>query len=204
MNYDGLLFDYDGVIADTEPLHWKSWCAALEPYGLSLSWEEYCRWCRGTAYTRMREPLERLNPAVSRVVDLESGYLEAKQRLFSRLADDPPIAAGTVRMLQNLRGLRAGLVTTAKRESVEPVLRAAGIYQIFQAQVYREDVEHPKPAPDAYLLGAQRLGARRILVFEDTLPGVEAARAAGLDVVFVEDCAQLDALVERAVYSGSR
>jgi beta-phosphoglucomutase len=204
VTYDGLLFDYDGVIADTEPLHWKSWCAALEPHGIELTWADYCRYCRGIAYTRMREPLEKLNSAVAWVTDLEDRYLEAKHQAFARLVDDPPIPGGTISMLRDLRGVRAGLVTTAKRRSVEPVLRAAGIHELFQAFVYRDDVVRPKPAPDAYHLGAERLGARRILVFEDTSTGVESARAAGLDVVFVEDCANLAALVEREVYSGSR
>jgi beta-phosphoglucomutase len=201
---DGLLFDYDGVIADTEPLHWKSWCAALEPHGIQLTWDDYCRYCRGIAFTRMREPMEKLNPAIRSVTDLEDRYLDAKHALFAGLVDNPPIPAATVAMLRNLRDVRIGLVTTAKRRSVEPVLHAAGILDCFQTLVYREDVVHPKPAPDAYLLAAERLGAQSVLVFEDTAAGVESARAAGLDVVFVADCARLAELVEREVYSGSR
>ena len=204
MTYDGLLFDYDGVIADTEPLHWKSWCAALEPHGIRLTWADYCRYCRGIAYTSMRKPLENLNPAVARIADLEERYLEAKHAAFARLTDHPPIPAPTIAMLRELRGVRAGLVTTAQCRSVEPVLRAAGIHDCFQAFVYRDDVVHPKPAPDAYRLGAERLGASRILVFEDTNAGVESARAAGLDVVFVEECARLPDLVARELYSRSR
>lgn len=204
VNYDGLLFDFDGVIADTEPLHWKSWRYGLSPHGIELSWDDYCRVCRGVAPSRMREVLEKLFPAVAAFPDIEDRYHEAKDRAFARLADDPPIPAPSIRMLQELAGIRVGLVTTAMRATVEPVLHKVGIHAVFQAFVFREDVHRPKPAPDAYLLGAERLGARRILVFEDTAAGLESARAAGLDVVLVDDCARLASIVQRELYAGSR
>lgn len=204
MNYDGLLFDFDGVIADTEPLHWKSWRYGLSPHGIELTWDDYCRVCRGVAPTRMREVLEKLFPAVAAIQDLEDRYQEAKDRTFARLADNPPIPLQSICMLQELTGVRVGLVTTAMRATVEPVLHKVGIHSVFQAFVFREDVHKPKPAPDAYLLGAGRLGARHILVFEDTAAGMESARAAGLDVVLVDDCARLASIVRREFYEGSR
>ncbi len=194
-SYDGLLFDFDGVIADTEPLHWKSWVAALEPHGLHLKWEDYCRFCRGTAATEMRDRFRVLFPDIDRIADLDSRYQAAKLQNFARLPVDPPIPPETVRLLCGLRNVRVGLVTTAMRPIVEPALLAAGIRKVFHVFVFREDVVHPKPAPDAYLLAAERLSAGRVVVFEDTEPGAESARAAGLDVVMVPDCAALPALV---------
>ena len=48
-----LVFDYDGVLADTEPLHWRSWAALFRPYGVELTWEEYCRIGRGVSDIQM-------------------------------------------------------------------------------------------------------------------------------------------------------
>lgn len=204
MYYDGLLFDFDGVVADTEPIHWKAWRSGLDPYGIDLSWEDYCRVCRGVAPSRMREALRVLFPAVVAVPELEQRYLEAEDAAFACLAEDPPIPRESVEMLRSLTGVSAGLVTSARRDTVEPVLRKVGIEAAFRTFVFREDVQRPKPAPDAYLLGAQRLGGSRILAFEDTVAGVESARAAGLDVVLVKDCLRLADLVRQTVYSGSR
>ncbi|MEO8662475.1 MAG: HAD family phosphatase [Bryobacteraceae bacterium] len=200
MKYDGFLFDFDGVIADTEPIHWNSWRFALAPHGLDLSWDDYCRVCRGLAPSAMRPALRTVVPDVDRVPDLEDRYHQAKDEAFAHLADNPPITPETIAMLHGLRTvIRAGLVTSAMRITVEPVLHKSGIHSVFDAFIYREDVTHPKPAPDAYRIGAERLGGKRILVFEDTPAGLESARAAGLDVVLVDDCARLPELVRCAV-----
>ena len=50
-----LVFDYDGVIADTEPLHWKSWAVLLARYGIQLGWEEYCRIGQGVSDAKLFE-----------------------------------------------------------------------------------------------------------------------------------------------------
>lgn len=199
MPYDGLLFDFDGVLADTEPVHWGCWRQALEPAGLDLSWEDYCRVCRGVAARHMRAAMTALWPEVARFDKLEARYHDAKESAFAALADQDCIAAGTVAMLREVAGLRLGVVTTALQPIAEPVLRRAGILELFQVRVYGRDVRNPKPAPDCYLLASERLGARRAVVFEDTSAGMESARAAGLDVVFVEECGRLPELVRRAL-----
>jgi HAD superfamily hydrolase (TIGR01509 family) len=200
MTYDGLLFDFDGVLADTEPVHWRCWREALEPAGLTLSWEDYCRVCRGVAARHMRQAMTQLWPEVANFPDLEQGYHVAKERSFAALAGQDCIAPATVDALRGLTGLKLAVVTTAQRPTAEPVLRQAGILDLFQVHVYGRDVKNPKPAPDCYLLASQLLGATRALVFEDTAAGMQSAQAAGLDVVFVEDCRHLPDLIRRALH----
>jgi HAD superfamily hydrolase (TIGR01509 family) len=199
MRYDGLLFDFDGVLADTEPVHWRCWREALQPVGFVLSWEDYCRVCRGVAARHMRATMTALWPGVAEFGELEERYHVAKERAFAVLAEQDCIAAETVSVLRELAGLRLGVVTTALRPIAEPVLRRAGILDLFHVHVYGRDVKNPKPAPDCYLLASERLGARRAVVFEDTAAGMESAKAAGLDAVYVEDCGRLPELVRQAV-----
>ena len=197
--WEALIFDFDGVIADTEPYHWQSWVELLAPRGFDLNWDDYCRECRGVAESRMLQALERLTPAAREWTDLPQHYPERKRRVLERVTADPPIAPATVDMLHRLNGYRVGLVTSALEEHVAPVLRHTGIYGCFHALVYANEVRHHKPAPDPYLLAANKLGVTSGLAFEDSPFGIESARAAGLDVVRVDDPAQLADLVRQSL-----
>lgn len=109
--WDSLIFDFDGVIADTEPLHWQSWVDLIGPRGFELNWEDYCRECRGVAESRMLVSFERLTPLARGWSDLPNHYPDRKKRVLERIAAEPPIAAETIRMLNELSGYRLGLVT---------------------------------------------------------------------------------------------
>jgi beta-phosphoglucomutase len=197
--WEALIFDFDGVIADTEPLHWQSWVELLAPRGFDLNWEDYCRECRGVAESRMLDALVRLTPAASEWTDLPQSYPERKRRVLERVSSAPPIARETVEMLAALDGYRVGLVTSALEQHVAPVLRSTGIYDSFAALVYGNEVRHHKPAPDPYLLAMKKLGVTSGLAFEDSAFGIESARAAGLDVVQVDDPARLAKLVRQSL-----
>jgi HAD superfamily hydrolase (TIGR01509 family) len=112
----------------------------------------------------------------------------------------PPIHKATIELLLSLKGYRLGLVTTSSRADVEPVLRAAGVLQCFDAMVFGGDVEHPKPAPDPYLLAGKLLGVTTGLVFEDSDAGIASARQAGFVVIPIADPVQLPDIVHRAIH----
>lgn len=197
--WDALIFDFDGVIADSEPLHWQSWVELIGPRGFDLNWEEYCRECRGVAESRMLEVFERLTPLARDWSDLPSRYPERKRRVLERIAAEPPIAPGTIRMLRELSGYKVGLVTSALEQHVAPILRSAGIFDCFDVRVYGGDVARHKPAPDPYLMAASRLGVTTGLAFEDSGAGIESARAAGLEVVEISDPVRLAEVVARCL-----
>ena len=198
-HWEALIFDFDGVIADTEPYHWQSWVELLAPRGFDLNWTDYCRECRGVSEARMLAALERLTPGARDWTDLPQYYPERKRRVLERVNAAPPIAPETAAMLAGLNGYRVGLVTSALEEHVAPVLRNTGIHRHFDALVYANEVQHHKPAPDPYLLAAQKLGVTTGLAFEDSESGIASARAAGLDVVRVEDPAGLADLVRQSL-----
>jgi HAD superfamily hydrolase (TIGR01509 family) len=191
-----LVFDYDGVLADTEPLHWKSWAALLARYEIPFTWEDYCRFGRGVEDTRICEAFENRLPASARG-ELARQNLDRKRMVCAWSLETPPIPKETVELLGALGEYRIGLVTSSKRTEVEPVLKASAIYERFNAMVFGEDVAAHKPAPDPYLLIAQRLGVPTGIAFEDSEPGIESARAAGFKVVKVEHTHDLARIVNR-------
>ena len=196
---DTLIFDYDGVIADTEPLHWRSWARVLEPLGVQFTWEQYCEFGRGVHDARMIQSLrERLHePEILR--GLEEQNALRKDIMRELCISDPPIHKGTVEMLLSLKGFRLGLVTSSARSEVEPILQAAGVYQCFDARVFGEDVERHKPAPDPYLLLGSQMGISAGLVFEDSAAGIMSAQQAGYTVIPVTEPDQLPWLVYREI-----
>jgi HAD superfamily hydrolase (TIGR01509 family) len=116
-----------------------------------------------------------------------------------RCVSKPPISEATIEMLLSLKGYRLGLVTSSAKCDVQPVLRAAGIYQCFDALVFGEDVEHHKPAPDPYLLLSRRLDIKTGLVFEDSNAGITSALEAGFTVITVTEPEQLSTIVYREI-----
>jgi len=184
--YDAILFDFDGVLADTEPLHFEAWRETLKPYGIVLTWELYVEQCIGVADKEMLDFLRKL---ADPVVPLEVLWPEYKNKklLFEQLVSgQSPIPAATVSMVHSLQGVKLAVVSSSFRAEIEPMLRMAGILDNFGALVFGDDVQNFKPHPEPYLTGAARLGALRPLVVEDSDAGAASGRAAGFDVLKVE------------------
>jgi beta-phosphoglucomutase len=193
---DALVFDYDGVIADTEPLHWKSWAALLARYGIQLGWEEYCRIGQGVSDAKLFKQFgAQMRPADA--MEFSRLNPERKQLVREWSLAESPIPLETVALLKTLGDYRVGLVTSSEREDVEPVLRAAQVFDKFDALVFGGEPAAPKPSPAPYLLIAERLGVKTGIVFEDSEPGLASARAAGFKAVKIErpgDLAKIVAL----------
>ncbi len=189
--YDAILFDFDGVIADTEPLHFDCYRRLLRPFGIDLDWSYYQTHCVGVSDAEMLESLGRMaDPPVS-LEELWRVYPEKKQLFIQRAAASPPISEDTKRYLKSLTGYRLAVVSSSDRAEIEPMLEAAGILGDFAATVCGNDVLNLKPAPDAYLEAARRLEAKRPLVLEDSAAGVASARAAGFEVLVIENASQM-------------
>jgi len=179
---EALVFDYDGVIADTEPLHWKSWAALLSPYGIQLGWEEYCRIGRGVSDAKIFEHFgAQMRPEDADEFSRQNR--ERKQMVREWSLTESPIPRETVALLRGLGDYRVGLVTSSEQTEVEPVLRAAQVYDRFDGMVFGGESAAPKPSPAPYLLIAERLGVKTGIAFEDSEPGLASARAAGFRAV---------------------
>lgn len=199
-HYDSILFDFDGVLADTESIHWECWREILAPLEIELTWDLYRANCIGVEDRAMVAYLASL---ARRPVVFDPVY-ERKQELFrQRMLEVNPCAAETVELLRSLGAYRLAVVTSSARTEVEPVLERAGIRGWLSAMVFGEDVEHRKPAPDPYLLAAARLDATHPLVVEDSDAGVASARAAGFDVIRVSGSAEVPRLVTSRLLTGA-
>jgi len=111
----------------------------------------------------------------------------AKKDLFrGRMSADPPFPPGTAALLDELRAdYRLAVVSSSSTDEIEPMLAASGLRHRFDTVIGGNNVKRHKPAPDPYLLAAERLGARTALVVEDSEAGLASGRAAGFQVLRV-------------------
>jgi HAD superfamily hydrolase (TIGR01509 family) len=185
--YDAVVFDLDGTLIDTESLCNAAGVEACAALGFPVS-EAFFESLAGID-DRTRAHL--IGEHVGATVEL-SAFLEEWDRLcLERFAEGIPLKAGAVEILERIAAanIPLALATSSRRGPAEDKLRMAGLARHFRTVVTFDDVAAPKPAPDAYLLAAERLGAdpARTLAFEDSETGARAAHAAGMTVVQVPD-----------------
>ena len=177
-----VIFDNDGVLVDSEPLHRIAWEHTFGPRQVIVSEEDYA-WSIGRRdllfAARIAEKAGLSEPP-ERIRDEKHAHL---RHLLA--TDARPFAGGPelVRALGRVHLL--GIATSAMRAEVEIVLDRLGLGGLFRAIVANEDVRQHKPHPEPYLICAEHLGvpADRCVVIEDSVTGVEAAKAAGMRVI---------------------
>lgn len=190
MSFDAVLFDFDGVLADSEPLHYEVWCEVLAPYGFEMDWDTYVRDCIGISDRLM---VERFCATQTPPLDFETIYAlypTKKEILSRRMIEKMPFLDETVRLLRDI-ALPMAVVSSSSRNEVELPLLQAGIRDRFSALVCGLEAGKLKPAPDPYLMGAEMLGAARPLVVEDSEAGEQSGRAAGFEVLRVTSPAEV-------------
>ncbi len=172
------LFDCDGTIADSMPLHYIAWSKALGEYGCTFDEELFYSWGG--------------KPAVEIIADLNKmqglnmppeALAEHKENLYFALLPQLQPIPEVVAIIQAEHGrIPFAVVSGGRRNSVTNSLTTLGLMDRFETIVGAEDYKNSKPAPDAYLLAASRLGVapKDCLVFEDTDMGIQAATAAGM------------------------
>jgi HAD superfamily hydrolase (TIGR01509 family) len=196
--FDAILFDFDGVLADTEPVHWACWAEVLRPFGVALDWDYYRDHAVGIDDKDMLRTLAGLaRPSLDwRILFAE---FPAKQELFrQRTLSRPPFLPALDRLLGDLhRTYSLAVVTSSARSEIDPLLAAGGLRHYFDALVGAEDVARHKPDPEPYRKAAELLRARTPLVVEDSPAGLASGRAAGFTVLPIAAPAEMPALLSR-------
>jgi len=190
--FEAILFDFDGVLLDSEPVHCACWAEVLAPLGVTVDWEYYRQYGVGVDDRGMLRTMAARSDPPRNWEELWAQY-PAKKRLFqARMAQSPPFDPSLDGFLSRLHSAyKLAVVSSSATTEIALLLTAGGIRRHFDTLVCGEDVQHHKPAPDPYLLAAQRLGVRTALVVEDSEPGMASGRAAGFEVVAVKGPADL-------------
>jgi len=178
-----LIFDFDGTLADTMPLHYRAWRALMDRHGFHFSRERL--YAMGGIPSR----------DILRVIRQEQGLsfdpiavAREKEEAYLALLDEVRIIPEVVAVARAHHGrLPLGVATGGTRRVIGRVLEHLGISRLFSTVVTSEDVTRQKPAPDIFLEAARRLGvqARFCRAYEDTDLGLRAIRAAGMEAVDV-------------------
>jgi beta-phosphoglucomutase len=197
--YEAILFDFDGVIADTEPVHYDCWVEVLAPFGITLSWDRYAAQCIGVSDREMIDRLCRERVPPVEFDTLWADYPRKKEMFRERVLQGAPVPESTRRLLAELGEYKMAVVSSSGRTEVEPALIHAGIRPFFEVLVCGKEVEKLKPAPDPYLRAAELLGVTRALVVEDSDAGEASGRAAGFDVLRVTSAAEVAERVRQAI-----
>lgn len=178
-----VIFDMDGVLVASGPAHAASWRLLARRHGVAMSDETF----RSTFGLASRDIVRVVWGAA--LDDAQVAQLDAeKERLYRELITGMvPLTVGTRETLARLHeaGLRLAVGTSGPRENVELVLRETRLEGYFSAVATGADVARGKPAPDVFLLAAERCGVspRQCVVVEDAPVGIEAARAAGMATI---------------------
>lgn len=180
-----LIFDFDGTLADTMPLHWEAWQTVLRRFGLEFSEERFYALggvpARDILRDLAREQGVELDPHEAAAAK-SAAYLP----LIPRVRRIDPVSE----IAQQHRGrLPMAVATGGTRKVIERVIGHLGMAGWFDALVTSEDVVRQKPAPDIFLEAARRLGVEpgSCRAFEDTELGLRAIRAAGMEAVSVTE-----------------
>jgi HAD superfamily hydrolase (TIGR01509 family) len=184
--YSAFIFDCDGTLADSMPLHQRAWIHALRKHGASFEfgWELFMSRAGKTIELTVIE----LNAQFGLTMD--PTLVAADQRAHydalapGVLALDEVVAFARARAAA---GFPVSVASGGDAATVRQTLRTIGVADVFKIVVTAEEVEHGKPAPDLFLLAAERMGVapEQCLVFEDSPLGILAAERAGMGAVLV-------------------
>ena len=177
------LFDCDGTIADSMPLHYKAWKKALAEYG--------CTYDEDLFYAWGGKPVRKIIADLNEMHGLDmpiDGLAERKESFYHAQLHE---LKGIPEVLEHIEAQHGripfAVVSGSRRKSVVGSLTALGLLDKFDVLVCAEDYKQGKPAPDGFLLAAEKLSVapQHCLVFEDTELGIQAATAAGMQSVLV-------------------
>ena len=183
-----VIFDQDGLMFDSERLVAEGWAAAGKSRGYNID-EDFLKTIRGRSPKEIKAAFELKFGAD---VPYDEMNAEKRRRTYEYVGKyGIPVKAGLKELLEYLyeRGIPAAVATSSSREWTEGNLNSTGISKYIKLSVYGEMVSRGKPAPDIFLLAAEKLGekAENCLVLEDSLQGNQAAINGGFVGIMVPD-----------------
>ena len=189
-----IIFDMDGVIVDSEPLHKESFLQIWKELGYGNNHGIHFPDFYGTSdRTVWKAFIDKHQPKVQ----IDELISLRKQRLIKLLRDKKPIFDGVLPLIQHLASYcPIGLATGSVHHIIDEILKMDELRQYFRCIVSSEDVSLPKPSPEIFLLASKKLNVepKYCCVIEDTINGVKAGKAAGMYVVAITNTFSIDQL----------
>ena len=187
-NVKAVLFDLDGTLIDSEYFHYECWNEILEDYGIQLAYPDWLKNYAGIPLPQNAKNLltkYQINAALEDVVKRREAL--TLERLKTKDVGLMPYALVMIKFLYE-RKLLLAIVTSSPREDVEAIFDRNGLRDYFTLIITRSDVVQNKPDPEGYLKCCAALGQKKeeCIVFEDTLNGIKAAKAAGLRCIAIQ------------------
>jgi beta-phosphoglucomutase len=204
---ESVIFDFDGIIVDTEPLHYKAFQEILDPLGIGFPWKEYM-----DTYMGFDDRDAFLEAFRAHGIDLDERRLKelvaSKSLVFQQVIRNGVKAyPGAVQTITSLHasGIPLAICSGALRSDILPILEQLGTAHCFAHVVTADDVRKSKPDPECYLLAFRKLmrthpsllsTPRKSLAVEDTPAGIRSAKLAGLTVLAVTNSYKGEELAE--------
>jgi len=183
--FDGLIFDCDGTLANTMPLHWESWQIVSQKYGFLFT--------EKTFYALGGVPSQKILEDISRDQSISFTPSEVAKEKESAYLD----LIGTVKPIEkvvqiakdNFGKKPMAVASGGTADVVSSVLKHLDLLPLFDAIVTCEDVHHQKPAPDIFLKAAALIGTapEKCVGFEDSSLGIQSIMSAGMKAIHVDD-----------------
>lgn len=178
-----VIFDLDGVLVDSGPAHRESWKALGRELGIEVSDQAFA-----STFGRHNADIIPILFGSNHSAEQMRQLADRKEALYRELvADGPPAVEGAVELVEYYRvqGHRLAIASSTPRANVDLALRGLRLEHVFSVIVSGEDVARGKPDPEVFLKAARRLDVAppKCLVIEDSLAGLAAARAAGMQTV---------------------
>ena len=179
----GIIFDCDGTLADTMPLHWRAWRAVTRRHGIQFPEDRFY----ALGGVPSRHILKMLAGEQGLAIDPLAVAKEKEDAYLELLADVGPIETVVGVARAHHGKIPMAVASGGTQRVIERVLVHLGLREMFAAVVTSEDVVHQKPAPDIFLEAARRIGIPPQFCrgYEDTDLGMQAIRAAGMEAVDV-------------------
>ena len=189
---DAVLFEFDGVLADTTSARGEALRSTLREDGITLSADEYREHCAGRSFAEAVRAALELRGVRLDETGIDLLVLRTDRAYGAAVGKGVTLADGVPQVVERLAAsVRLGIVTRASRRDVEFVLGLAGLDHAFTCLVTGEDFTTGKPSPAPYRVALERLSKLRAtqpsacVALEDTLAGIRSARAAGVRAVAV-------------------
>lgn len=196
-----VIFDFDGIIVDSEPMHFRAFNEVLKPLDVEISWEDYCETYIGFDD---RDAFKKIFQANSKKVcthDIKH-LIKHKAQVFQTFVHNGEATPlpGAVELIKSIPvRLPVALCSGALKEDLLPIIKKLEIENAFSVIVTAEDTPKSKPDPAPYKLALEKLGiddAATAIAIEDTPAGIMSAKGAGLKVLAVTNSYDRDYLLE--------